>query len=390
MHKIYNLLLYNTLILSILIFLGGGCTAHNSKNNPILEKEDVVVWITIGQSNADGSAIFDEEEDKALKTWYETYDSEKLFIWYNSTEVKKQANGSFYAFEGSIKDMDSGWMKLWYKNDNLNRRTAFNIITESWSNNDDSQWAATSRRGMEGEFGRIFSDSLPGEKLYIIKLGVSGSSIDSWADEMNNHNWIYFYEEIYKPAMTQLQESGKRPYLAGVWWMQGCADEGRSKEYYEERLSNLIEKIRYTTGFSDATIYIGTIIAPGERQEQPYGSKRYGSGVRQAQEEVSRTSEGVFLFPTFKYPLQRDSVHFSHRGVNMIGYDLATNAIKSKKNWSMFTTPGEWDRLNTTEPIFRPFLGKPAISVRVHGDSAYATIKYPGFSEIKAEKLCLD
>lgn len=172
--------------------------------------------------------------------------------------------------------------------------------------------------------------------------------------------------------------------------MQGCADEGRSKEYYEERLSNLIEKIRYTTGFSDATIYIGTIIAPGERQEQPYGSKRYGSGVRQAQEEVSRTSEGVFLFPTFKYPLQRDSVHFSHRGVNMIGYDLATNAIKSKKNWSMFTTPGEWDRLNTTEPIFRPFLGKPAISVRVHGDSAYATIKYPGFSEIKAEKLCLD
>lgn len=374
----------------IISVIWGGCNAHDSKSNSIPKKEDVAVWITIGQSNADGSAISEEEEDKALKLWYETYGFETLFIWYNSTVVRKEANGSFYAFCGSVKDADSGWMKLWYKNDNLNGRSAFNIITESWSNNDGNQWSATSRRGMEGEFGRVFADSLPGEKLYIIKLGVSGSSIDSWADEMNNHNWAYFYNIIFKPAMTQLLESGKRPYLAGVWWMQGCADEGRSKEYYEERLNNLIEKIRYTTGFNDANIYIGTIIAPGERQEQPYGSKRYGSGVRLAQEEVSRIRDRVFLFPTFKYPLQSDSVHFSHRGVNMIGHDLATLALKSKKTWSAFTTPGEWDRLDTTEPIFIPFLGKPDISVRVRGDSAFATIKYPGFSEIKSEKLYLD
>lgn len=220
---------------------GGGCINPYDEYANKKQIEDVAVWITIGQSNADGSAIADDTEDMNLKSWYESYAGDNLYIWYRSSQTDQQTYGSFLVFDGSVEDAEPGWMKLWCKNDNISGRTTMNIISQSWRT-DDSYWSASGRRGMEGAFGRVFADSLPDKKLYIIKLGVSGSSIDSWADEMNNHNWDYFYNQIYRTAMDDLLKSGKRPYLAGIWWMQGCADEGRRKEYYTDRLSHLIEK----------------------------------------------------------------------------------------------------------------------------------------------------
>lgn len=364
----------------------GGCISHYDEYANEKNIEDVAIWITIGQSNADGSAIVDDTEDKILKTWYESYSGDNLRIWYKASETNKQSDGSFLVSEGSEEDIKPGWLKLWYKNDNISRRTTMNIISQSWST-DDSYWSASGRRGMEGEFGRVFADSLPDKKLYIIKLGVSGSSIDSWADELNNHNWDYFYDQIYRPAMDDLLKSGKRPSLAGIWWMQGCADEGRSKEYYTKRLINLVEKLRNTTGFKDAKIFIGEIQAPEENPESSFGSKRYSKTIRESQHEVADQCENVFIFPTSSYPLQSDSVHFSHKGINRLGHDLALKAIKSRDNWSCFTTPGEWDKLNTSHPEFIPLVGNPSVTVRVKNDSAFATLSYPGFTETKSSAL---
>lgn len=348
--------------------------------------EDVAVWITIGQSNADGSAIADETEDANLKSWYESYSGDNLRIWYRASETNRQSDGSFLVFDGSVEDAEPGWMKLWYKNDNRAGRTSMNIISQSWST-DDSYWSAAGRRGMEGAFGRTFVDSLPDKKLYIIKLGVSGSSIDSWADEMNNHNWDYFYNKIYRPAMNNILDSGKRPCLAGIWWMQGCADEGRSKEYYTTRLARLVDKLRNDTGFRDAPIYIGEIQAPEENSESPFGSKRYSKTIRESQNEVAELYDNVSVISTSTYPLQSDSVHFSHKGIDMIGHDLALRAINSIDSWSHFSTPGEWNKLNTSHPEFIPLLGSPSITVKVKNDSAFATLTYPGFTETKSSAL---
>lgn len=364
----------------------GGCINPDKEEADDKCIEDVAVWITIGQSNADGSAIADETEDANLKSWYESYSDDNLRIWYRSSETNRQADGSFLVFDGSVEDEEPGWMKLWYKNDNISGRTTMNIISQSWST-DDSYWSASGRRGMEGAFGCTFADSLPDKKLYIIKLGVSGSSIDSWADEMNNHNWDYFYNNIYRPAMNDILDSGKRPYIAGIWWMQGCADEGRSKEYYTARLEHLIYKLRNITGFKNAKIYIGEIQAPGENSESPFGSKRYSTAIRKSQLEVAEQYENVFAISTSIYPLQSDSVHFSHKGIDMLGHDLALQAINSIDSWSLFSTPGEWDKLNTSHPEFIPLVGNPSITVRVKNDSAFAILSYPGFTEIKSTPL---
>lgn len=41
----------------------------------VLGKDEVAVFITIGQSNADGSAFADEDEDGRLSAWYDNPDT---------------------------------------------------------------------------------------------------------------------------------------------------------------------------------------------------------------------------------------------------------------------------------------------------------------------------
>ena len=200
--------------------------------------QEVPIFITIGQSNADGSAMFDTTEDNRLNTWYSSDDNNgKLKIWYRSCQIQNQSSNALgeaarWVIDGSTTDVQPGWLDLWYRNENTLGRTAMNMIhnygTYSTGNGTD---CAQGRRGMEGEFGMKFAQAFPESELYIIKLGASGSFISSWANPSDNTNWTYFYENMFKPAITDLLARGKKPRLAGIWWMQGCADSGQSREY---------------------------------------------------------------------------------------------------------------------------------------------------------------
>lgn len=310
------------------------------------DSAEVPLLIVLGQSNADGSAMADSVEDARLAQWYESPANKRnIKIWYRSTQVENMSADSDgvsqrYVVDGRIADMPPGWLDLWYRNENTSGRTAMNMIhgfgTYSTGEGPD---CAQGRRGMEGELGKKFAEALPDSELYILKLGASGSFISSWADPADSHNWDYFYENIYKPAVADLRSRGERPYVAGFWWMQGCADSGSSEEYYERQLRALIDKCRDQTGASDTPFYIGRIIGPGENPSYPEGSKGYGDGVRKAQDKVAADTEDVFIIDTRDCQMQYEEafggyIHFSHKGVNAIGDIIAEKLISTVSDHS--------------------------------------------------------
>lgn len=315
---------------------------------------DVAVWITIGQSNADGSAFADPRIDSAMSRWYEANavsGTAPMKIWYRSTQVVAVDSNALgeaarWVRDGDVTDAPAGWMDLWYRNENSRNRTAMNMIHDYGTySTGPGERSAQNRRGMEGEFGRVFHEAFPDTELYVIKLGVSGSQISTWANEADDTNWRYFMDKMYGPAMQSILAQGKKPRLAGIWWMQGCADAHCTKEYYEQSLRRLIGRCRTELGFPEAKFYIGYIVKPGETSLTPSGSAAYGEGVRQAQDAVAATTEGVEIIDTRRCTLQHEPglggyVHFDHAGINAIGRILARRAIAGGINsWAPYVAP---------------------------------------------------
>ena len=115
---------------------------------------DVAVFITLGQSNADGSAMFDAELDAELEQWYTSAaNTGKMKIWYRSTCVQNQTSNALgeaarWAVDGTVTDAQPGWMDLWYRNENGLNRTAMNMIHGygTWSTGTGTD-CAQGRRG---------------------------------------------------------------------------------------------------------------------------------------------------------------------------------------------------------------------------------------------------
>lgn len=360
---------------------------------------DVAVFITLGQSNADGSAMFDAELDAELEQWYTSAaNTGKMKIWYRSTCVQNQTSNALgeaarWAVDGTVTDAQPGWMDLWYRNENGLNRTAMNMIHGygTWSTGTGTD-CAQGRRGMEGAFGKAFATALPSSELYVLKLGVSGSFISSWANPADDTNWNYFYEKVFKPAIADLLAKGKRPRLAGIWWMQGCADRDNSEAYYRDALERLVGRVGSDLGFADGKIYAGHIVKPGESTVTPSGSVQFGQGVRDAQDAVAAANPHVVIVDTKDFTMQYEAsfggkVHFDHAGVNAIGEDLAARVIANGADgWAVFSTPGEWTR-TATGAIFTPAFGNPQISYSTEGNVVTATLSYPGFTDVKTYEL---
>jgi len=371
----------------------------STKATAEVTEADVPVFITLGQSNADGSAFFNSTLDAELEQWYSSAENPHLMkIWYRSTKVENQTSNSLneaarWVVDGTVTDAEPGWLDLWYRNENTQGRTAMNMIhsfgTYSTGSGTD---CAQGRRGMEGAFGRAFQTALPSSELYILKLGVSGSFISSWANPADDHNWEYFYENIFKPAMTDLLSKGKRPRLAGVWWMQGCADNAATQEYYQGCLLRLVNRIHKDLGFADGKIYVGHIVKPGESEVTPTGSTQFGQNVRNAQDAVAAAIETVEIIDTKNISMQYEAnfsgyLHFDHAGVNAIGQQLAKKVIDAGNDgWAEFSTPGTWTRSGNTA-VFTPAFGEPTITYSTEGNTVSATITYPGFQETKTYNL---
>lgn len=326
-------------------------------------EQETPIFIVMGQSNADGSAMTDAAEDARLAAWYD--DPQKnpglMKIWYRSCYTTKVDGKGNCATDGTTKDMPDGWMDLYYKNDNLNGRTSMVGVTGTWT-----EHAATMRRGMEGEFGMKFQENYPSKELCVLKLGISGSNVDTWNATGSNHNWDYFFQNIYKPAVNDLLSQGKKPRLAGIWWMQGEAESAMDKATYEKKLNQFISQSRDSLGFAEAPVYVGYIVKPGENTAFPLASTQFGQGVRDAQDNVAAKDTNVYIVDTRQCPFGADNLHYSHVGVNQIGDKIAQEIIaKGVNGWAAYKTPGKWENLNQQPgekivPVtFVPIIGTP-------------------------------
>ena len=189
--------------------------------------DETPIFITIGQSNAAGTALYNTEEDARLDAWYSSASNPgKMKMWYRACYINTELNSYRWCFDAAEANVDAqpGWLDLWYKNDQTNGRTMMVMHAQygTWSVGDNNAYAGN-RRGMEGQFGMRYQTAYPSKELYLLKLGCGGSAIASWTSD-DNHNWEYFYNNIYLPAVNDLLSQGKKPRLAGVWWMQGCKD----------------------------------------------------------------------------------------------------------------------------------------------------------------------
>lgn len=352
--------------------------------------DETPIFITIGQSNADGTAIFNVDEDARLKAWYDSESNPGLMkMWYRSCFINTSLNSNCWCFDGTV-DVEPGWLNLWYRNENTSGRTAMNMHSRygTWPT-DDNLGNGCNRRGMEGQFGMRYQQAYPDKELYVIKLGCGGSAIATWTSD-DNHNWEYFYNNMYKPALDDLLAKGKKPRLAGVWWMQGCKDRNNSKEYYLTRLKELIAKIRTDLGFPEAKIYIGHIVKPGENPDYPNSSKQFGQTVRDAQDAVTTPGNADYVANTeiidgSDCPFESDDLHWNHVGVNRIGDKIADRVIADgPEKWASFTTPGKWRLDADGNAVFAPAVGNPDISYAINGDEVTATLKYTTWTETKS------
>lgn len=334
-----NLAMFAALWLSSAVCMAQRC--EKVENSVVLSEDEVPVFITIGQSNADGSAFADADEDRRLSAWYDEPASNPglMKIWYRSCYIVNQSDGARWVFDGTTEDVAPGWLDLYYKNDNLNGKSMMNMIHGygTWSE------GAAGRRGMEGEFGMRFQQAFPDKEFYVVKLGCSGSKIETWASASDSHNWDYFYENIYQPAINDLLGKGKKPRLAGIWWMQGEGNGADSKEHYLPLLKTLIEKCRERLGFPDAHIYIGRIVKPGESVTNPTASVQFGQGVRDAQDAIVNPADenfipNVSIIDAKDSPFDKDNLHWGHVGINQIGRKIAGEVISAgnRGEWAVF------------------------------------------------------
>ena len=194
---------------------------------------------------------------------------------------------------------------------------------------------------------------------------------------------------MFRPAVESLLAQGKRPRLAGIWWMQGCADQNRDKAYYKESLQRLIERCRNELGFENGRIYIGHVVKPGESAVNPSGSVGFSQNVRDAQDETAAAIDRVEIIDTKDCAMQYESnfsgyIHFSHAGVNRIGEILAEKVIADgPSGWNLFSTPGKWE-MSDGKAVFVPSVGNPEISYSQEGSVITASISYPGWTEYKS------
>lgn len=317
------------------LFLGITLTAVAFPSKPLCDNiEDAAVIVILGQSNADGSAFSEPVVDRQMWDWYTTSpQTAYLNIWYRSTQVVNEPDAlghtARHVVDGKVRDMPPGWMKLWYRNDNVAGRTAMNMIHGAGTYSDIAQM----RRGIEGQLGRRFAEEFPGKELYVIKLGVSGSGIDTWANEADDTNWRYFADSVYTPAINTLLAQGKRLRLAAVWWMQGCADAGMDEATYRTRLNTLVDRLDSRLGFGTAPVYVGTIPSPGAIAT-PEGSVGFSLGVEAAKESVAAERPNVTLISTDSAPMQyeeafKGKIHFNHEGVCRIA-DILMDSIAAR------------------------------------------------------------
>jgi hypothetical protein len=171
-----------------------------------------------------------------------------------------------------------------------------------WSDRTASQWVnlqsgygnyGSTNFGPEVSFGYAVNNKYPDDDIYLIKYGVSGTTLAvDWNPNGTGAKYNTF-KTIVNAALSNLSKAGITYTIEGMLWMQGESDAQNSTyaANYKKNLTNLISVVRSNFSAPDMEFVIGRITTY-------YGTTANNTLVRSAQDAVADEVSNVSCFGT--------------------------------------------------------------------------------------------
>lgn len=198
--------------------------------------------------------------------------------------------------------------------------------------------------GPELFFGRTLSDSMPNQKIALIKVSAGSTYLGNYSDpakandlwvppSSNNGNAGPHYKRMIsvidvalKSFNTAYDTAQYTPRIAGFLWLQGEFDgqvDALAKAY-EANLTYLINDLRKDTKVTDLPAIIAMIDAQNSWQ--------FNSTIRAAEVAVTKKMKNVDTLDTKGFPT--DKIHYTAPGQVKIGTIAAQRWLKMKYAYS--------------------------------------------------------
>ncbi len=196
--------------------------------------------------------------------------------------------------------------------------------------------------GPELTFAKTLSESLPGQKIAIIKYAVGGTGLHlntgygNWSPDFTEGEGKNQYDYVLNTinnafAIKDIDGDGKQDRLVpgGIIWMQGEADAHHSLESakaYQYNLTRLMGLLRAALRKDNTPIVIGKITDSemGEEDIMPY-IKTVHLGQ---QSFVEQDICAAYMQSSQTYPYGEDPWHYASQGYINMGTDFATSYLE--------------------------------------------------------------
>ena len=186
----------------------------------------------------------------------------------------------------------------------------YNWPFKVWMNTTQTSWTAgTSLKTIQGgnfgpELGLAKALAKSGEKdFYVFKYAVGATSFMNWYFAASGGSYLYYYAIAnLNTAKSQICDTGKKPVVRALFWMQGESDamSAALTTAYISNLTGLVNGTRSNMASSTTPFVIGLI-------DSVSGLWTYATGVRNSQYYVASILSKVGVVETNDLPLYNAS-----------------------------------------------------------------------------------
>ncbi|MCF6348548.1 MAG: sialate O-acetylesterase [Flavobacteriaceae bacterium] len=177
-------------------------------------------------------------------------------------------------------------------------------------------------------FGRKMADMNPDVDIYLIPCAVGATSIQKW-ERGAYHKTTQMYP--YDSAMSVAKEALKIGKLKGILWHQGESDS-KPERYakYEERLKELMQRIRTELNADNVPIVVGEI--------GRFHAKRrpFADSINEVINRVPQFIPFTAVVSSENLTDRKDSTHFNSKSYRELGLRYANKMIELQKKRSDF------------------------------------------------------
>lgn len=157
-------------------------------------------------------------------------------------------------------------------------------VGNGWTNLQNGFGYMTDQFGPELSFGYRLKQLYPNDQIYLVKLGISGTSLaGDW--KPNSGATYNLFKQRVTNAIGNLTGLGKVPEIAGMIWMQGENDatDPNAAANYGTNLKNFITTVRNTFNAQNMKFVVGQITTDVSR----WAGTTQTNQVRNAQANIS-------------------------------------------------------------------------------------------------------